>query len=799
MTVTQRQQKKKKNRRGGRSKKAAAEGEEPSTVTEVQVEAEMPQEQKPEKPVNRADTAAEKDPDLVVLRGRLADAESSVESQAGTRQSWRTELESIIAEVDKQLVAKKVGGPRVGRQTSALLEQSLKELQQSGKDTDMAEDVKKQLQDVRAAEVYSAFKAKLNLLKGRCEELLKSISKNNALPGGGKGAGRPQPSGDKKEAYVIKRLATMHNKDLEEISKEELQSKTLELAPEIMKYLFAPPHMFNGRFESKFSVVVDAVRTADKGAGKGTKGSGKGAKGSQSPKELTVFGLAVQEVEKCMEALRALDFSGAVTKEVDGGMLSSFAKTREIEQEFGVIAFKQRNTVTLFGTKKNVEAAFAKAEAAKAEDSWFTEAVAIDSDKVKAMMPLLNGWRSETNAQIRVTQPQGGEKNATTKVILAAKLRSEVDNAKKKVQEFDKLTISEFLPGDHYKISASGSANARRYREICDNQNLVVVKKSDGLQLMGQRSTINSVKAELIQILKKASIDPATFPLKPEQLRTFGKDNIALIAQKSGAEVWVQRDGVKGSNGPCLVIVGDDEQVSAAKSRIEEVISKEGTVDVMEASDDVMKALKISGGAKIKDLEGRLDIKLTLDVQGGSITIRGSSQNCEAAKESLEKLSQQLGQETVREIKLQPDDIRRVIGPKGSTLRSIRNCGVQVKVDDDTSTVEIKGIEDDVAKAAQMIEEVLGKNDKVPAAKQASAPARAPRPKAEEFKSSVNDFPTLGGGDATGKGAAEKRPARAWGKSEASKSSKDKEAPDGAEENFPALGASDDPDKVGDN
>jgi len=412
---------------------------------------------------------------------------------------------------------------------------------------------------------------------------------------------------------------------------------------------------------------------------------------------------------------------------------------------------------------------------------------------------LLNGWRSETKAQIRVTQPQGGEQNATTKVIISAKTRSEVDNAKQKLQEFDKSTVSEFLPGDHYKISASGSANARRYREICDNQNLVVVKKSDGLQLMGQRSTINSVKTELIQILKKASVDPATFPLKPEQLRTFGKDNIALIAKKSGAEVWVQRDGVKGSNGPCLVIVGDDDQVSAAKSRIEEVISKEGTVDAMEASDDVMKALKISGGAKIKDLEGRLDIKLTLDVQGGSITIRGSSQNCEAAKESLEKLSQQLGQETVREIKLQPDDIRRVIGPKGSTLRSIRNCGVQVKVDDDTSTVEIKGIEDDVAKAAQMIEEVLGKNDKVPAAKQASAPARAPRPKAEEFKSSVNDFPTLGGGDATGKGAAEKRPARAWGKSEANKSLKDKEAPDGAEDNFPALGASDGPDKEGDN
>ncbi|CAK0867095.1 unnamed protein product, partial [Prorocentrum cordatum] len=119
----------------------------------------------------------------------------------------------------------------------------------------------------------------------------------------------------------------------------------------------------------------------------------------------------------------------------------------------------------------------------------------------------------------------------------------------------------------------------------------------------------------------------------------------------------------------------------------------------------------------------------------------GSADAVEKAEKELAKFSQQV-------VIAQADTVEKILTLSGMpdmrTLRGSQFNLVGVKWVDATYTLEIRGSEADVAKAEEFVlaAEASWNNSSKP--KPAEAPARKPK-KAEEYKGSDADFPTLGG------------------------------------------------------
>lgn len=767
--------KKKTNHRGGRNK--AKEDEDGAQVQKSRGPTVM----------DLALKAADKDPEVAQLRKRVQTTEHNIETLNGNPVAWKAEIEACMEQADKLVEARKVPAPK-SRAGSDKLGQSLRELEEMGREADpaMVEDTRAQLQAAKASENYQAVKLKLFALKARAEDALQKMRSKNASAaptnGGGKGAaGAAAPAGElseHREGNYWKKLAELHGKSVEELGGGKLTMRGLELSPEVMRYLFCPPHNFAGRFQRDLSVIVEAVR--GKGAGKG----GKGGKG-EVPKDLQLVGMDPAEVDKCADALKKLDFSGSRTKELSSlGGFATFAKIKELEQECNVIIYKQKNSVSIFGKKADVDKCFEKGEAAKAEDQWLTAQVTINAELVKAARRLVDTLRQTTSLQIRVAYPPQESPDGPTKVVLSGKSQTELDSAKKQVQEFNEKNIAVLLKGNHKMVQDSGvSGVARRWREICDSSAFQVVRRQEGVLLVGDAVEINKVKAELVGLLAKASIEPVLHPIVFEQQRVFTRENLAYVCRESGADVRMQRGGKgagKDAAEPSLVLIGSEEQVASAKKLIDEVIAREGSVETVPLVEDTIRALLVGQGAKIRELESKHEVSLSLDKGKKECKVVGSSKGVAGAKGALAALAARLEKEAAeavtKEMTVDPDHVRRIIGAKGATLRNIRDtCNVQVTIAEDSTSLEIRGGEEDVAKAEAMIKEITdalvnGPPQAAPAAQSAPAKGqgRPAKKKAAEFKEGADDFPALGGASPAPKSG------KKWGKGE-DKADKDEE------------------------
>merc|ERR1711924_552237 len=97
-----------------------------------------------------------------------------------------------------------------------------------------------------------------------------------------------------------------------------------------------------------------------------------------TPTSMTVVALSQEELDKCVDALKTTDYSGTQTKEIDTGrVLNNYSTTRQIEQDFGAIVFKNKKELTIYGKKDAVEKAFKKIDELKAEDTFATHTVEV--------------------------------------------------------------------------------------------------------------------------------------------------------------------------------------------------------------------------------------------------------------------------------------------------------------------------------------------------------------------------------------------------------------------------------------
>lgn len=775
--------KKKTNHRGGRNKN--------KEVLEFAEEVEIAQaviikEKKGKTAADVANAGAEKDETLHALRQRFSDAKDAGEARPATR---KAELEALLKDIDQAMATKKVTArsKQAEKTSSTDLLQSLDDLARMDVDDreGMVEAIKAELTEARALELWKALRGKFDELKAQIEGALKA-SAPQAKETGGKGkaeestkgaskgsAAREKESEDNREAAILRRLCALSKKDSKDVTASMVKTKELELDLGITKYLFTPPYRFNDRFEKQFNVLVEAARAP--------KGGGKGAKGAPPPKDLTITGLSADEVNECEKALKALDFSGTATRDLDNGLvMPSNASKAVIEKEFNVFVFKNQSQLNVFGTSKNVAAALAKIE-----DEGFSKSTTVAAELVKMIysMDLLGKWRaSSPGAQISINQPPAieGKGSQPAKITVHGKSKEETEALHAKVEDFATNTASEVLKADVAVVGklferANGSWLAKRFREIQDaSQNVSMKKASDGLLILGPKKLLAKVKADVKELLEKASFEPTKVTLDADKLRIFGKDQTDKIRESCGLmEMYKSKETTDAGRVDMLVLLGDEKSVTKAKAAIDEVIKNEGSSESVDVSDGVCKELLLNKGSKVQEFQNMHSTWISVDRKTLQVKITGSAKGVEATKKSITAFQKKADSLITKNITVEEENIGRIIGSRGATLKSITSeCGVQINIDKNNPCVEIKGDEKGIAKAEEMINAVLGKGpdgeylEKAEPAAEETAAARPkreaakPKAKAKEYKGDMTaDFPTLGG-EAKAKPAA-----KAWGKS----------------------------------
>merc|ERR1712232_1063770 len=573
-----------------------------------------------------------------------------------------------------------------------------------------------------------------------------------------------------------------------------------------MKYMFTPPYNLCGTFERKFGVVIDAVRPKGKGGGKG---EGKGA----LPKEVCVYAESQEALDSAVADLKKLDLTGSITMDVPE---KARFRREDAEEGLEVVVIRRGTDVSIIGTKADVKKAEAKVqELIKKEPEQRVEVksdtVDIPEEKVKCVQDQMYGWKgSIKDVQMRIV----GLKEKTPKMLFTGKNPTDIDDAKQKIEKFIKDTEVTLCKASEenltrlYSNEKTVSRNpyikiSRSFIDLRAMNEMVAyfTRKVDGVQIVGPKKTVNELKAKVNEMLEKVDNDPTIRELKSKTATSiFTKDGnmtIRDIAEKSGAEI-----DVDGSSDQ-LVIIGDSTQVEKALAAVDEILEKEGTVEELACSEAAFSALKAKGGEKIKDIEGEYKVIVNADRKEGKVTIIGAKANVQKAHKNVQKFIEEadaFAKDSITEhIDVEEDEIPRIIGKKGANVNRIRlTTGCRVDVEKDPpGRVCLKGLPDGVAKAKEMIADLLaerkggdrdnGPVDDEPAKPVAKSPASPPKKenkkKPSEYRQATGDFPDLGGAPSPEK--KEKNPAGHWGK-KAEEDAK-KNEPKDAKEDFPTA------------
>lgn len=623
----------------------------------------------------------------------------------------------------------------------------------------------------------------------------------------------------------------------------KLHTKVLQLTPEVTKYLVVPPHCLARRYERELPVVIEQVR---KGSGKG--GSPQavpkdilvaGCSSEQVDKCVTVLKTLDFSGTDTREVDRAVRISDLQIMEKELGV-STYRAAPSTEPS-------SKPSLTVYGPKAKVEQAFAKcAEIGKKAEGErpVTDTLLVEHWKCKVMMnggkkSQLSSWQTG-EVKIKVIEaPSPAEK---TKILLSSKLQADVDAMKKKVEEFAKDVVTEIVSGDlsvlyeafkvgdsvdvvldgnrtrgtieeefpgvplTYSVLVNGepmTINAhkllrrveggvdfvRRFQEELRSNSSVLAdrRQDDSLNLAGPKKAVASLKANILDLLKKATYVPQRVPVLPEQARVFNKkEKLGQLEKISGADVRVNND--------TLVILGDNSQIEKAKKAIEEVIGKEATVGRVDLTEDGLSALKGRGFAKIKEIEAKFSVSVKVQSQERQSVIVGSAESVEAVKVELTRFCEmlELGEMVRREIEVEPGHVGRLFGTGGSTLKAIRSdSGAQIFYHDETGTVEIKGEEAEVSKAEKAIRDLLESAAQQAVQAASKSRSRPVKKKVESYKGTADDFPTLGGAPASAENDVSPAPKAKWGaKSQWGSAAppQDRPADNNRAEAFPALG-----------
>jgi len=549
-----------------------------------------------------------------------------------------------------------------------------------------------------------------------------------------------------------------------------------------MKFLFTQPTNLSAKFERKFGVVLDSVRSKGKGGGKGGVAT--------VPKEVSVFAVSKDELDSALANLKTLDFSGSVSIKIDEKLR---LRTMEVESSHDVIIQRRGPDLSILGSKANVAKAQVKIDdMVKDEGKEVKFDVDIGEAKLKSCQDQMYEWRKTfSTVQLRIFT---ADKNPKLSVV--GKTEKDVGAAIRTVEEFLKRTACETCTAsetsikrlfDNEKILSKNPwlSISKSFAELKAKHgyDVYITKASDRVQIVGGKKIVDDLKKQIDELLTMACHEAYMRELKfAEVTRIFARDGNAVakeIMKKTGADINVDRAGDQ------LVILGDSQQIAKANSTIDKLLDDEGTIEEMLCSKSANRALKSKGGKKIKAVETQH--KVTVTVKEDSMTLIGGKGGVEKAQKDLEKFMAEADEleqaSTTETIDVDEEDIPRIIGKQGANVTHIRDtANVQIKVERETCSVNIRGLPDGIEEAKRMIASILNKGSDGPAAPVAPKPVAAKvKAKPKEFIQSQDDFPDLGMGPSSKK---VKKPAGHWGKRVEAEDAKEQEE---EPEQFPTL------------
>jgi hypothetical protein len=127
-----------------------------------------------------------------------------------------------------------------------------------------------------------------------------------------------------------------------------------------------------------------------------------------------------------------------------------------------------------------------------------------------------------------------------------------------------------------------------------------------------------------------------------------------------------------------------------------------------------MRALLAKSAGKVHETEKKHDVSIAVDRKAQSVKITGSKDAVDEAKKSIESIISSAGNITTKEIEIEWNEGRIIIGKSGSTVRNIKGQSgledLQVEGDENSrKKVVLRGSEEAVEAAEKMVQEALAK------------------------------------------------------------------------------------------
>ena len=613
--------------------------------------------------------------------------------------------ESLIVEIDKMLKDQKPGdfgkGAKItAKQATAQLKELESEIGDAMNLNSMRSELQGQLSKALDREAFSWFNMEAIKLK---DEI---ISKRDILA---------------KEINILKssqaelgirtKIAAIKGVDISFVNNIPIKSEEVSIMPQAIKEVLFHPVWLSRKFEKEWGVIIERP------TGRHVKIDG-----------CVITGLA-KDVDVAISRLENFNVSGKKVLTIDGrSIASALSKASDIEKKTNVVMFAPPNggALTILGSEDSVNKAVSMLGNVKE-----VEASSLISDSLK--MPFLvakalqsevlgEGGRIEKEFGVTISVTPADSGHLLVFVKGAPEGVAKAINESRKFQE--SLFVEEIKVNDPdacallfegSKGAKLGFGEARVFGKFSATRreaNVFITRGSSGsgfsnklICIAGLSSeSVEKASAVTIDCLQKVKYSTERVELQREHNRCWSEKVCKVVSERSGAELYFRKAEV-GNNH--LEFWGSDESKRKAKALIDEV---HFPLEVVVA-DDVIKALLESRAQALIDLQEEASVHMAIAKFDKKVFIFGTSDKKVVGKNCLNKfvnrVAETLSHLTIKEIDLRQEEVGLVIGPKGRTIKKLKDDSKCDDIRIDVKKVVITGTAEATEAALLAIEELL--------------------------------------------------------------------------------------------
>eukprot|EP00794_Sanderia_malayensis_P015058 gene15058-16611_t len=298
--------------------------------------------------------------------------------------------------------------------------------------------------------------------------------------------------------------------------------------------------------------------------------------------------------------------------------------------------------------------------------------------------------KEETDTNIRVP-PESSPSN----VIVITGYKAQVEKARDMIlalqNELASIVNAELSIPNKYHTSMIGS-KGRLIKSVMDECGDVHINfpsegsGSDVISIRGVKEDVEKAKAQLLEILADVEKQAAEKQLysftgevraKPEYHRFLigrGGANINKIRTTTGARIMFPT--IDDPDKDVITIIGKEESVAAAKKELLEKIKDldnvtEDTVSVDPKYHSHFTARKASVLKEIADEFGGVIISMPRDLKSTSVTLKGSAECVEGARQKILQIVEDLGSMVTIECVISQKHHRAIMGQRGRNVQDI--------------------------------------------------------------------------------------------------------------------------------